>query len=436
VRRADGSEAAIHWPVGERLGREVADPALLRLGEVTIWTRVAPDAMVENLRTRLAGDWSPVEAIRDGSTEVGSVWEDTEGNLVLPFDPREAIEGLWREAYLDRSAETSPGGWPLRAYYAIRPSMPRPAQIAMRRMYARVQARRAFPAWPAETALHDLYHRLFELIRRSARSPIPYLAPWPDGRDWAIVLTHDVETAAGYAAIPALRDVERSLGLRSSWNLVPSGYRVDEGLVEELLADGFEVGVHGFRHDGRDFASKAEFRDRLPDIRRCADAWRAVGFRAPSSLRVWEWMPELGFDYDSSYSDTAPFEPQAGGCCSLLPFFNEDLVELPITMPQDHTMFEVLGETDEGLWLRKAALIQDRNGMALMLTHPDYATPDRVSAYARLLETYRNDETAWWALPAQVSAWWRDRAASDVEPAGRSWRIVGPASARGRVVFA
>ena len=50
-------------------------------------------------------------------------------------------------------------------------------------------------------------------------------------------------------------------------------------------------------------------------------------------------MPRLGFEYDSSYTDTDPYEPQPGGCCSYLPYFNESLVELPITLPQDHTVF-------------------------------------------------------------------------------------------------
>jgi peptidoglycan/xylan/chitin deacetylase (PgdA/CDA1 family) len=211
---------------------------------------------------------------------------------------------------------------------------------------------------------------------------------------------------------------------------------VDPRQVERLLADGFEVGVHGWRHDGRDFASHDVFRARLPQIRRYAEQWGAQGFRAPSSLRVWDWMPELGFDYDSSYSDTAPFEPQPGGCCSLLPFFNQDLVELPVTMPQDHTLFVILGERDEALWRTKAEIVRGLDGMALMLTHPDYATPPRLAAYRRLLEEYRGDETAWRALPREVSAWWRERAASRLEPVPEGWRIAGPAAARGRVAFA
>ena len=84
-------------------------------------------------------------------------------------------------------------------------------------------------------------------------------------------------------------------------------------------------------------------------------------------------MPRLGFDYDSSYTDTDPYEPQPGGCCSYLPFFIDDLVELPITLPQDHTLFSILGHQDCALWLDKARELRRRGGMVLVLSHPDYA---------------------------------------------------------------
>ena len=72
-------------------------------------------------------------------------------------------------------------------------------------------------------------------------------------------------------------------------------------------------------------------------------------------------MPLLGFDYDSSYPDTDPFEPAAGGCCTWLPFFNGDLVELPITLPQDHTLFVIL-RRDSRLWLEKADVLRRAAG--------------------------------------------------------------------------
>jgi hypothetical protein len=147
-------------------------------------------------------------------------------------------------------------------------------------------------------------------------------------------------------------------------------------------------------------------------------------------------MPLLGFDYDSSYPDTDPFEPRSGGCCSLLPFMNDDLVELPITLPQDHTLFSILGERDERLWVEKTEHIRRRGGMALALTHPDYASSGPlVHSYRSFLERYRDDPGVWHALPREVSAWWRRRLASTLMHDGKRWRIVGPAADEGRVVF-
>ena len=71
-------------------------------------------------------------------------------------------------------------------------------------------------------------------------------------------------------------------------------------------------------------------------------------------------MPRLGFDYDSSYSDTDPYEPQPGGCCSYLPYFNENMVELPITLPQDHTLFSILQRPDADVWIGKADFLRER----------------------------------------------------------------------------
>ena len=122
-------------------------------------------------------------------------------------------------------------------------------------------------------------------------------------------------------------------------------------------------------------------------------------------------MPLLGFDYDSSYPDTDPFEPQGGGCCTWLPFFNQGMVELPLTMTQDHTLFVILRQPDERAWVEKAEFLRSRGGMALLDTHPDYLVDrDVLAAYARFLESFAQDDRAWKALPSEVSGWWRRRA--------------------------
>jgi len=226
------------------------------------------------------------------------------------------------------------------------------------------------------------------------------------------------------------------MGYRSSWNLVPERYAVDDGLVADLIATGHEVGVHGLRHDGHDLSSLRNLQERLPEIRRWAERWGAVGFRSPATHRCWEWMPMLGFDYDSSYPDTDPYEPMPGGCCSWLPFFNREQVELPITLPQDHTLFVIL-RRDGSLWHQKADALRARGGMALMIVHPDYVLEDApLQMYERFLGAYARDDTAWKALPREVSEWWRRRAATSVELVDGTWRPCGPAAAEATVAFA
>jgi hypothetical protein len=327
-------------------------------------------------------------------------------------------------------------------YYAARPVIPRPVQIAMRQAFTRVQQQAPFPAFPTETALHDLYEWLFQTVTVFAGRPVPWLDLWPGGHSWALVLTHDVDTAAGLANLDLLRDIDRAAGHPSSWNFVPQRYVTPDSLIASLAADGDEVGVHGLRHDGRDLGSLRLLRRRLPAIREYAQRWGAVGFRSPATQRNWEWMPLLGFDYDTSYHDTAPYEPTPGGCCSYLPYFigspggPGDMVELPITLPMDHTVFQILDHDDGTIWLDKAAHVRHRGGMVLVLTHPDYADDPRVTTgYRTLLDTYRDDPTVWRALPRDVAAWWRRRAVSTIEPTDSGWTVRGTAADDGKVRF-
>jgi hypothetical protein len=96
----------------------------------------------------------------------------------------------------------------------------------------------------------------------------------------------------------------------------------------------------------------------------------------------------------------------------------------------------ILGHSDESLWVEKSSYLRQQGAMALLITHPDYMIePHVLAAYERLLSVFADDSTAWRALPRDVSAWWRRRAASHLEPTGRGWRIVGPAAEEGEIRF-
>jgi hypothetical protein len=411
-----------------------------QLDSLPIYGHVLPDHHIGPWLHQTGARWTRSTPVRDPhGARIASVWQADDGGLFLPYDPGELIRNYWSERY--RSIGAARFG-PLAkraavtAYYRVRPVVPRRSQIRMRQLASRLQARSRFPRWPVETALHDLYARLFRDAAAVSGAPVPWLSPWPNGCSWALVLTHDVETTVGYHSLRLVKDVEVQHGYRSSWNFVPKRYPVDDMVVDELLEEGFEVGVHGLYHDGRDLGSPALLRERLPVMRAYAERWHAVGFRAPATQRRWEWMPLLGFDYDSSYPDTDPFEPQSGGCCTWLPYHNDELVELPITLPQDHTLFVILGQADERLWIQKAEEVRRRGGMALMLTHPDYLLEQPLlDAYGHVLRRFAADPTVWRALPREVDAWWRRRAATRLEPAADGWRVVGPAAAEASVTY-
>lgn len=422
--RRDPDGPSLYWP------RASTDtwPCRHEVNGVAVWGEVVA---VQCLRDALPeGTWKPVMAVTNADgLEVGSVLERDGGDVALPFDPDVCIRNLLHERYL------GPAGQSLRPsrrlYYRLRPAMPRGLQIRLRRAFTRHQRRSGFPGWPADSTLGDFEALVIGLLQRVLGAMPPEIHAWPGGSEWALVLTHDVERAPGYAFVRGLARREAELGFRSAFFFVPErDYRVEEPLVEELRAAGFEVGLHGLRHDGADIAT-GTLAERLPAMRRYAEAWGATGFRSPATHRSVTTIPALGFDYDSSYSDTAPYEPQPGGTCALLPYFLEETVELPITMPMDHTLFEILREADAARWIQKAQWIRERGGMALLLTHPDYLLEPRVMrAYEEFLAWVSRDSSCWHALPSDVSAWWRARAATELVPERGSWRLRGPAAER------
>jgi hypothetical protein len=437
---ADAGAPALLWV---RAGRRAGGRSRRTIFEVG-GCRVAGQVSAEH-PARLLGDrdpsWHSRETVIDlAGRRIAEVWANDRGQVLLPFDPGEVMRCLWSEDYrrLGPRARVVTGArrTAVRGYYAVRPALPRAVQLALRQRLARTGPGPAFPAWPMETGLHDMYEWVLRLAAEVAGRPVPYIAAWPDGARWCMVLTHDVETDRGCSEIETLREPERHRGYRSSWNFVPERYGTPTGTLTALRADGCEVGVHGLKHDGRDLASARLLKSRLPAIRAAADRWGATGFRSPATQRHWSLMPTMGFDYDSSYTDSDPYEPQPGGCCSYLPFFIDDLVELPITLPQDHTLFSILGHQDATLWVEKAQRLRDRGGMVLVLSHPDYAHGAALGAWEALLEEFAGDETMWQPLAREAASWWRARAASRVVGTHGSWEIVGPAVGRGTVAEA
>jgi hypothetical protein len=351
--------------------------------------------------------------------------------LALPVD--EAADAWWLEEGWRRRGRRG-----LRAFYKVKPFIPRHVQLWLRRRAARRQRSRRFPSWPYEDVL---LRRRAEALARALEAHgtdrLPVIAPWPEGHRFAYVLTHDVDTADGVRRIPELLEVERRHNAVSSYYFCGASYPVTERDLKAVRAAGCEVGVHGMEHDGRLFASRASFERNLPRIADQLAAWDAVGFRSPALHRWAPWMRELPVLYDSSYPHTDPFAPQPGGCCSVHPFFFGDVVELPVTLDQDFTLFELLGERTSRLWTDKSRWLIDRHGLVNVIVHPDYMTPERLERYEELVAFLAAQPGGWHALPRDVAAWWRTRAGLEALPEpGGGIRIAGPSAERAAVAWA
>ena len=323
-------------------------------------------------------------------------------------------------------------------YYAVKPFMPRRVQLTLRRLYAKRQARAEFPRWPFEPILLD--HQATQLRERMAATgadAVPLVGFWPEGKRFAAILTHDVEGPLGVRNVRRVLEIERRHGFVSSWNFVAEWYPIEDGLFDHIRAHDGEIGLHAIKHDCKLFESRASFEADLPAIHRYLREWGAVGFRSPATHRNAEWMPELGCLYDSSFPDSDPFEPQAGGCCSIFPYFLDDLVELPITLLQDHTMWEILRADTIEHWTRKSDWLIAHHGLVNLITHPDYLdTPARLRQYEEFLEYLAAQEGMWHALPHEVASWWRERASLRCVVDEDGARIEGAGAERATVAWA
>ncbi len=319
-------------------------------------------------------------------------------HTVFPFQSGPAA-AVCRE-FLERDTAGARLSSSFRLYYLLRQLIPLPLrQLLQRRRNGRIGAS---PDWYVPQEFCD---RLSVALQDG---PANAVRSWPDGAKFAFVLTHDVETAAGLRNIDAIAGIEESLGFRSSWNLVPHKYPVDDGLIDSLRDRGFEIGIHGYNHDGKLFWSEATFRRRATAINAALERYEAVGFRAPMAHRNLHWMQRLNIEYDSSCFDVDPFQAMPGGIGSLWPLVTGKFVELPYTLPQDHSLLVGLGETSDRIWLEKLSLIRRLGGMALMLTHPDYLdTAQHRDLYGDFLAKVRDAGGFWHALPCDVARWWR-----------------------------
>ena len=360
--------------------------------------------------------------------------------MTLPFDPSEVIDSLRLERYANASADLQ--GVLRKLYYWIRPFTTQSVRKRVQQFHARDWRRQHFPAWPVDTTVEDLGERLMLLaLAAQGIERVPFIWFWPDGARGCLTMTHDVETAVGRDHCRDLMDLDDEFGIKASFQVVPeTRYTVPASFLDSIRNRGFEIGVQDLNHDGRLFDDRVEFLRRAQVINRYGREYGARGFRAGVLYRKPEWYDALDFSFDMSIPNVAHLDPQRGGCCTVMPYFIGNVLELPVTTTQDYTLLHLLDERSIDLWKEQLEIILAKNGLASFIVHPDYVVeeqPRRI--YQELLQylrEWRVQENIWTALPSEIDQWWRARSRMSVVPDGDSFRIEGDGAERAVLAFA
>jgi hypothetical protein len=300
-----------------------------------------------------------------------------------------------------------------KGYYFLKPLIPRKFQLFVRRELIKSKFNHCSNIWP---------------INEITSAKPKGWTGWPDGKKFALILTHDVELIGGQNKCLDLMRLEMDLGFRSSFDFVPERYNVSPVLRQLLFSNGFEICVHGLKHDGKEYLSRKVFLERAVEINKYLKDWKAVGYRSPSMHHNLDWLHDLNIEYDMSTFDTDPFEPQSDAIDTIFPFWvpgkesGTGYVELPYTLPQDFTLFILMREKNINIWKRKLDWIADKGGMALINVHPDYMNFGNKknnseefpsNFYKDFLEYVKNkyEGSYWHGLPKDMSKFIKDNKA-------------------------
>ena len=301
----------------------------------------------------------------------------------------------------------------------------------MRRVLRPAAGPPTFPGWPVEHSLHDLYDWLLDDCRRRR------------GRPGALARPVAGRQGLGAGADPRRRDPasgtptwscsatdERCAATARPGTSSRSGTTSTTTVRRALRGDGCEVGVHGLRHDGRTWRRGGCSSSGCPAIRRHADALGRGRVPLPGHPARLGADARAGLRLRLVLHRHRPLRAPA-----------RRLLHLPAVLQRaaggaaDHAAAGPHAVRDPAapdgtLWLDKAREIRRRrrHGAGAEPTPTTRATTHARRRGGSCSRSSRDDPTVWQALPREVAAWWRDRAASAPAPGRRRVGRSGPAA--------
>jgi len=349
--------------------------------------------------------------------KISLIQRDEKNRIIFNFNPQEAINFLLEEKYLKK----------IRPFYTRLPyGFPKiiPSYLKKRIKsiirYSNKKANISFPDWPIEKSVELIRAIFLECMQmQKVNTDKVKNRFWPESKKFAIVLTHDVDTAKGFKNIDIIAAMEEEKGFVSTWFMPAKGYNKDRAILNRLLDRGHEIAMHGDYHDnGLSFLSKDKMSARFKNCFDFIERYDVKGFRAPSLFHspiLMNVLSELGF-YDSSMPDTgklSPF-PHTVGCCSVFPFIVNNVLEIPISLPLDSSLIFLKFNSEDivNIWKKKTQWLKQIGGLLLLDTHPEphfIADSQYLQSYKLFLDELSVYNDAWKTTAGSVADWWTRR---------------------------
>lgn len=225
-----------------------------------------------------------------------------------------------------------------------------------------------FPGWPI-----DLSADVAADLVGSDTIRLPQPTP--------VMLTHDIDSPEGLLnLVNVFLPIEEQFGVRSASYIVPHAWPIDSTIIEDIVARGHEIGVHGYDHSNTTpFLAEQERRQRIAAGFAFAERFQGSGYRAPSLVRTRELIDDLAlyYEYDSSIPTSGgPFPTANNGCATARPWrivrrSGSEMWEIPLSLPRDGSL-RFQGYAPDAIvkiWLDGANLLARAHGGVNLLTH-------------------------------------------------------------------
>jgi peptidoglycan/xylan/chitin deacetylase (PgdA/CDA1 family) len=260
---------------------------------------------------------------------------------------------------------------------------------------------------------------------------------WPDGKRSALLLTYDMDADSSWISrgldepvarsggqfevnvgTPCILELMKWFGLKSTF--FTPGWIAEQypKMVEAVIKDGHEIGLHGYLHEPPPKLNEAE---EIEAVRRGSAALEAMTGKKPIGYRspIWQFSPntvrilhDAGFKYTSDFMHT------------MLPTWNEvrgaavDMINLPGSWVLDDAVYFQFHITIRTAMRRAADVLEIYKeefravhavgGLFTLVMHPQLSgRPSRVLMLKEFMDYVRGFDDVWLPSPIDIVEYWR-----------------------------